>query len=67
MLVFMPYIIVIAIVVSYSPEKWKATPLKRQKLDHSKKKKRKKEKEKRETVTKKTTSPPPVSPVSHQI
>ena len=54
-------------VVSHSPEKWKATPLKRQKLDHSKKKKRKKEKEKRETVAKKTTSPPPVRLVSHQI
>lgn len=53
-------------VVSHSPEKWKATPLKRQKLDHSKKK-RKKEKEKRETVAKKTTSPPPVRLVSHQI
>ena len=53
-------------VVSHSPEKWKATPLKRQKLDHSKKKKRKKEKEKRETVAK-ITSPPPVCLVSHQI
>ena len=61
------YHIIIMSGVSYSPEKWNATPLlKRQKLDHSKKRKRKKEKEKREAVTKKTMSAPTVSPVSHQ-